>query len=109
MFNHSIAGVGYWITNPTTLRVLIEKIAQAAFKARRDPGDCALFYLALNKKGALSVAYKSVKDQKLVDFLANDFTEVRWMTAAAKNAYALQGKHRYQTDILLYLYCLTLN
>lgn len=94
LFNVIFLGVGYWVTNPTTLRGVIEKVAQAAFKARKDPGDCALFYLALNKKGALSVAYKSVKDQKLVDFLSNDFTQMRWKTAAAKNAYALQGKHR---------------
>ena len=84
------------MTSPSTLRGLIEKIAQTAFKARKDPGDCALFYLALNKKGALSVAYRSVKDQKLVDFLAQDFTQDRWKIAAAKNAYALQGKHRYK-------------
>lgn len=82
------------MTNPTTLRQIIEKVAQAAFKARKDPADCALYYLALKKKGALSVAYKSVKDQKLVDFLANDFTQLRWQTAATKNAYQLQGKHR---------------
>ncbi len=40
-------GVGYWLTNPTTLRGLVEKIAKVNFLVRKDPGDSALYYLAL--------------------------------------------------------------
>lgn len=87
-------GVGLWLTNPTTLRALVEKIAKVNFMAKKDPADSALFYLALKKKGALIVLYKSAKEQKLVDFLSRDFTQQKNITAAAKNAYELSKLHR---------------
>jgi hypothetical protein len=90
-------GVGLWITNPTILRALVERIAKVHFMMKKDPADSALFYLALKKRGALAVLYKSTKDQKIVDFLNNDFTDPKNITSAAKNAYRLQSLHRCVT------------
>jgi len=37
----------------------------------------------------------------MLKFLANDFTQDRWKTAALKNAYALLSKNRYGTSGLI--------
>jgi hypothetical protein len=47
----------------------------------RNPSECALFYLALDKKPALAALYKAVRDQTLFDFLKNDFNQEKWKTA----------------------------
>jgi hypothetical protein len=43
-------GVGFWHTNVTDLRARIEKAARAQFMEKKDPKDCALLYLALDRK-----------------------------------------------------------
>ena len=54
-----------------------------------------MYYLALGRKSALIALYKATKDDKMVDFMSKNFMEQRWKRAAAKNAFVLQGKHRY--------------
>ena len=55
----------------------MEKLARAQYQARRDPKDCALLYVALDRKSVLQGLMKlsrDDRDKKLVDFLARDFT-----------------------------------
>jgi hypothetical protein len=65
----------------------------------RDPVDCSLFYLALRKKNLLQGLWNTAayhNEQKAMKkFLANDFNDPRWKTAASKNAFALLGKQRF--------------
>ena len=66
------------------------------FARRKDPGDCALLFVALGKKGQLHGLYKAVRNEKLTTFLANDFNEPRWRSAALKNAFALLSKQQHE-------------
>ena len=55
----------------------MEKLARAQYQARRDPKDCALLYIALDRKSVLQGLMKlsrDDRDKKLVDFLARDFS-----------------------------------
>jgi hypothetical protein len=64
-----------------------------------DPVACSLFYFALNKKNVLlglwKLAVSHPEQPAMLKFLANNFEEERWKTAALKNAFALLGKQRY--------------
>jgi RAVE protein 1 C terminal len=65
----------------------------------KNPIDCSLHYLALKKKNVLIGLWRMAswhREQPFTQrFLANNFAEPRWKTAAMKNAYALMGKHRF--------------
>ena len=39
----------------------------------------------------------------MIKFLANDFEQERWQTAALKNAFALLGKQRYEYAVSFFL------
>ncbi len=104
--NWSVArslGIGVWLRKPSTLKALIERIAKAQFTATKDPHDCMLFYLALNKKAALVALFKAVKNMPVHDFLKNDFTQEKWKTAAMKNAYVLLGKQKFEIAAAFFL------
>lgn len=96
-------GVGYWIKNPNTLRSLIEVIAKAQYQEKKDPQDCALFYIALDKKNTLTNLYRLAKNQVISDFLKNDFQMEKWKIAACKNAYVLLGKQKFQLAAAFFL------
>lgn len=96
-------GIALWLKNPTSLRNLIENVAKAQFMASKDPYDCTLFYLALDKKPALVALFKAVKNQQVSDFLKNNFQEEKWKTAAAKNAYVLLGKQKFELAAAFFL------
>ena len=72
---------------------------QYAQTDERNPIDCSLFYLALQKKNVLAGLWRNAgwhKEQNvMLKFLTHDFREDRWRTAASKNAYALLSKQRY--------------
>lgn len=51
-------GAGWWVTNITVLRTMIEQVAKAAFQADKNPLDSALFYLAMRKKMVLWGLYR---------------------------------------------------
>ena len=89
-------GVGFWMPQGATLRAAIEAAAKIQFGRKRDPHDCALLYVALDKKGALQVLCKAVQDKKLADFLSNDFGVERWRSAALKNAFSLLSKQSFE-------------
>lgn len=79
----------------------MEIIARHAFTANeeRNPISCSVFYLALKKKRLVQNIWKQSYGHKdrnnMINFLANDFSEARWRTAALKNAYALLSKQRF--------------
>ena len=61
----------------------------------QDPLDAAVYYLAMKKKSLVWGLYRSVKDERMTTFFANDFSQDRWRKAALKNAFALLGKQRF--------------
>ncbi|KAF9585501.1 regulator of (H+)-ATPase in vacuolar membrane [Lunasporangiospora selenospora] len=65
----------------------------------KDPVTCTLFYIALRKKkllhGLWRTSHGHAEQGKMSAFLANDFDQDRWKTAALKNAFALLGKQRF--------------
>lgn len=65
----------------------------------KNPIDCSLYYFALRKKNVLVGLWRmagwSQEQATTQRFLANNFQEARWRTAALKNAYALLGKRRF--------------
>merc|ERR1719426_48535 len=85
------------------LTPLFEKIAKSEFLRKRDPHDCALFYLALNKINVLSGLCRATQNTKLGDFLKRDFNQEANRVAALKNAYALLGQHRYELAAAFFL------
>ena len=88
-------GIGWWVTNNSVLKKIIEKVAKAAFQRNQDPLDAAVFYLAMKKKSLVWGLYRSVKDERMTAFFKNNFSEERWRKAALKNAFALLGKQRF--------------
>ena len=71
----------------------------------RDPTSCSLIFFALGKKKVVHGLWRQAPGHKeqnmMLKFLANDFTQDRWKTAALKNAYALLSKNRYGTSSLV--------
>ncbi|CAD5215760.1 unnamed protein product [Bursaphelenchus okinawaensis] len=96
-------GVAWWLKNNTTLRLIMEKVAKAAFQAQQEPMDAALFYLAMRKKNVLTHLFKTVGDQRMHDFFREDFSQQKWKKAALKNAFVLMSKQRYQNAAAFFL------
>ncbi|MQL89896.1 hypothetical protein Taro_022485 [Colocasia esculenta] len=99
-------GIGFWFTNATQLRSRMEKLARLQYLKRKDPKDCALLYIALNRLQVLSGLFKlskQEKDKALVGFLARNFQEEKNKLAALKNAYVLMGKHQLELAIAFFL------
>lgn len=95
-------GLGFWISNPITLKQTFEAIARNQYwgpDGVHDPVACSLFYIALRKKNVLLGLWKLAnhhqEQPQMLKFLANDFEEEKWQNAALKNAFALLGKQRY--------------
>ncbi len=82
-------------------RSQLEVIARNRFMADedRDPTSCSLIFFALGKKKVVHGLWRQApghqEQQLMLKFLANDFEQDRWKTAAMKNAYALLAKQRY--------------
>ncbi|KAJ3261140.1 regulator of (H+)-ATPase in vacuolar membrane [Boothiomyces macroporosus] len=103
-------GMGYWIANYNTLKTVFENIARNQFWGENgvnDPVACSLYYLALKKKNVLTGLWKLAnshpEQNQMMKFLANNFDEDRWKTAAQKNAFALLGKQRYEYAAAFFL------
>lgn len=99
----SCSGLGFWMASRARLTPLFEKIAKSEFLRKRDPHDCALFYLALNKINVLSGLCRATQNTKLGGFLKRDFNQEANRVAALKNAYALLGQHRYELAAAFFL------
>jgi hypothetical protein len=102
-------GMGYWVKNLETVRKLAETIARNQFllNDEKDPTRCGLLYLALKKRkvwaGLWRTANQHPEQQAMLKFLANDFTQQRWQSAALKNAFVLLGKQRNEYAATLFL------
>ncbi|XP_065860150.1 uncharacterized protein [Euphorbia lathyris] len=99
-------GVGFWFTNVAQLRTRMEKLARTQYLRNRDPKDCALLYIALNRLQVLAGLFKiskNEKDKPLVGFLARNFQEEKNKAAALKNAYVLMGRHQLELAIAFFL------
>ncbi|KAH9622667.1 hypothetical protein KSS87_015596 [Heliosperma pusillum] len=99
-------GIGFWFTNLTDLRTKMEKLARCQYLRKKDPKDCALLYIALNRHQVLAGLFKISKDEKdkpLVAFLSRNFQEEKNKAAASKNAYVLMGRHQFGLAIAFFL------
>ncbi|KAF9206869.1 regulator of (H+)-ATPase in vacuolar membrane [Haplosporangium sp. Z 27] len=94
-------GIFLWMRKKDTMIKQMEIIARNQYMGKddKDPVTCSLFYFALKKKkllhGLWRTSHGHAEQAKMVIFLANDFEQERWRTAALKNAYALLGKQRF--------------
>lgn len=95
------SGMFMWLTDREALLAQFEVVARNAYTSTdiKDPVDCSLFYLALRKKAVLlglwRMATWSREQAATMRLLKNDFSDPRWKSAAAKNAYALMGRRRF--------------
>jgi hypothetical protein len=84
----------------------MESVARNEYMAgdARDPVACSLFYFALGKHKLVHGLWRQAawhKEQAaMLKFLANDFSQARWRTAANKNAFALLSKRRFGLSFL---------
>lgn len=82
-------------------RAQLEVVARNEYTKteEKNPVDCSLYYLALRKKNVLQGLWRMAtwnREQSATQrFLANNFQDPRWKTAALKNAYTLLGKRRF--------------
>ncbi|KAI9316514.1 RAVE protein 1 C terminal-domain-containing protein [Dichotomocladium elegans] len=94
-------GLFLWLQKADVVTEQMTMIARNTYLAQeiKDPVSCTLFYLALRKKTLLQSLWRTASHHKeqaiMVKFLANDFSQPRWQTAAAKNAFVLLGRQRY--------------
>ncbi|KAF9963358.1 regulator of (H+)-ATPase in vacuolar membrane [Modicella reniformis] len=95
-------GLFLWMRKKETMLKQMEVIARNQYMGKddtKDPVTCTLFYLALRKKkllqGLWRTAHGHQEQGKMIAFLANDFEQERWKTAALKNAFVLLGKQRF--------------
>lgn len=96
-------GVGWWLTNPTRLRTVMERVAKVAFQRNKEPMDSALFYLAMKKKNVLWGLFRSVDNRVKADFFKKDFTLDESKRIAKKNAFHLMGKQKIMDSAALFL------
>lgn len=96
-------GVGWWLRNHTLLKNCVEKLAKAAFQAKQDPLDAAIYYIAMKKKSVVWGLFRNKRDDKMTQFFQNNFSEDRWRKAALKNAFALLGKQRFEHAVAFFL------
>ncbi|ESQ39302.1 hypothetical protein EUTSA_v10001279mg [Eutrema salsugineum] len=99
-------GFGFWYSNVAQLRSRIEKLARQQYLKNKNPKDCALLYIALNRVQVLAGLFKISKDEKdkpLVGFLSRNFQDEKNKAAALKNAYVLMGKHQLELAVGFFL------
>ncbi|KAF9550360.1 regulator of (H+)-ATPase in vacuolar membrane [Mortierella hygrophila] len=102
-------GLFLWMRKKDAMIKQMEVIARNQYtsKDEKDPVACTLFYLALRRKkllhGLWRTAHGHAEQAKMVTFLANDFDQDRWKTAALKNAFALLGKQRFSYAAAFFL------
>ncbi|CAA7044358.1 unnamed protein product [Microthlaspi erraticum] len=99
-------GFGFWYSNVAQLRSRMEKLARQQYLKNKNPKDCALLYIALNRIQVLAGLFKiskNEKDKPLVAFLSRNFQEEKNRSAALKNAYVLMGKHQLEMAIGFFL------
>lgn len=102
-------GVFIWLNSVDAMKSHMEMIARNEYMSggNRDPVACSLFYFALGKIKLVHGLWRQAawhKEQAItLKFLSNDFSQLRWKTAALKNAYALLSKQRFQYAAAFFL------
>jgi len=105
-----ILGLFLWVSDPETLRTYFESVARAEYNRNsddRNPVDCSLYYLALDKKAILQSLWRRTvgvrERENTLKLLAHDFKDQRWKSTALKNAYALLSKRRFEYAAAFFL------
>ncbi|ORX48543.1 hypothetical protein DM01DRAFT_1117238 [Hesseltinella vesiculosa] len=103
-------GLFLWLRKSDVVVYQMEAIARNTYLSKQEdknPVDCTLFYLALRKKNLLQSLWRTAhghnEQRVMMSFLANDFSEQRWQRAAAKNAFVLLGKQRFEYAAAFFL------
>ncbi|KAI9258749.1 RAVE protein 1 C terminal-domain-containing protein [Phascolomyces articulosus] len=102
-------GIFMWLQKSEVVIEQMTNIARNTYlnQELKDPVSCTLYYLALRKKSLLQSLWRAASHHNeqavMVRFLANDFAEPRWRTAAAKNAFVLLGRQRYEYAAAFFL------
>ncbi|KAG2218968.1 hypothetical protein INT45_008392, partial [Circinella minor] len=102
-------GIFMWLKKSEVVIEQMTNIARNTYLNQevKDPINCTLYYLALGKKGLLQSLWRTAHGHKeqgvMVRFLANDFSQPRWRTAASKNAFVLLGRQRYEYAAAFFL------
>ncbi|EPS40624.1 hypothetical protein H072_5490 [Dactylellina haptotyla CBS 200.50] len=103
------AGFFMWLKDISALKTHFETLARNQYmsKEERDPVDCSLYYLALRKKAVLvglwRIAHWNREQGATMKLLNNNFDDPKWRIVAAKNAYALLGKQRFEYAAAFFL------
>ena len=103
------SGLFMWLSEPDSVRTQMENVGRAEYTKHEDrnPVDCSLYYLALDKKNILQGLWRTsigIKEKaNTMKLLANNFNEPRWKSTALKNAYALLSKRRFEYAAAFFL------
>lgn len=103
------SGMAFWLSEKEALENLFTTIAQTSYRSSSppDPVNASLWYLALHKKDLLAglwrIATWNREQRTTLAFLKRDFSVPANRTAAAKNAYALMGKRRFEYAAAFFL------
>ncbi|KAK0674413.1 putative regulator of V-ATPase in vacuolar membrane protein [Cercophora samala] len=103
------SGMFMWLGDNAAVKQQFEMIARNEYTKGEDknPIDCSLYYLALKKKTVLQGLWRMAswnrEQASTSKFLANNFDDPKWRTAALKNAYALMSKRRFEYAAAFFL------
>ncbi|KAK4197613.1 putative regulator of V-ATPase in vacuolar membrane protein [Triangularia verruculosa] len=103
------SGMFMWLGDHAAVKQQFEIIARNEYTKGEDknPIDCSLYYLALKKKTVLQGLWRMAswnrEQASTSKFLANNFDDPKWRTAALKNAYALMSKRRFEYAAAFFL------
>ncbi|KAK3683584.1 RAVE protein 1 C terminal-domain-containing protein [Podospora appendiculata] len=103
------SGMFMWLADNAAVKAQFELIARNEYAKSevKNPVECSLFYLALKKKTVLQGLWRMAswnREQAATQrFLANNFEDPKWRTAALKNAYALMSKRRFEYAAAFFL------
>lgn len=96
-------GLLLWLSDKDILAQQFEAVARNEYNSdpdNRNPVDCTLYYLALDKKAILISLWRrtiGIKEKEAtMKLLGHNFQEQRWKASALKNAYALLSRRRFE-------------
>lgn len=103
-------GVFLFTSDVEALKLHLESVAKAEYNRNpdeRNPVDCSLYYLALDKKAILQSLWRrtvGVKEKEnTLKLLARDFKDPKAKATALKNAYALLSRRRFEYAAAFFL------
>jgi len=93
-------GLGYWLQNPRSIKVIIEKLAVKEYQKRKNPLDSVLFYAALDKVSVLLGLFKADRGKPesefMGQFLSKDFSVKENRDLAMNYAFGFMRKQKYK-------------